>query len=86
MSINLFLQQIKAYYNKEGLVISMNYKGHPISTTGSTEASVYKSIVSLMAFVDFVKKNKINRLTTRKPHLKSYDYLLKYIFIRANHS
>ncbi len=66
MSINLFLQQIKAYYNKEGLVISMNYKGHPISTTGSTEASVYKSIVSLMAFVDFVKKKQNQQVNNEK--------------------
>ena len=58
MSITSILQQVKAYYNKDGFVVSMDYKGHPISATGSSEASVYKSIANIMAFVDYVEEKK----------------------------
>lgn len=65
MSITSILQKAKAYYNKDGYVVSMNYKGHPISASGSTEDSVNKSIANIMAFVDYVeeKKQKHNKLS-----------------------
>lgn len=63
MGISSILNKIKVYYNKDGYSMSVNYKGHPISATGSTEASVFKSIIYLMSFVDFaeVKKQSKNK-------------------------
>ena len=58
MGLTTILQKIKAYYNKDGYVISIIYKGHPISATGSTEESVHKSINHLMNFVDFMEEKK----------------------------
>jgi hypothetical protein len=58
MGLSSIFQKIKAYYNKDGYVVSINYKGHPISATGSTEDSVIKSILNLMNFIDFVEDKK----------------------------
>ena len=58
IGITSILKKIKDYYNKDGYIISIKYKGHPISATGSTEESVYKSIAHLMSFVDFVEQKK----------------------------
>jgi len=58
MSIVSLLKKIKAYYNKDGYVISISYKGHPLSATGSTEESVIKSVLQLMKFVDFMEDKK----------------------------
>lgn len=60
MRLKLILKKIKAYYNKDGYAVSINYKGHPLSATGSTEESVIKSLLNLMNFIDYMedKKNK----------------------------
>jgi len=59
------IKSIKAYYNKDEYSASLNYKGYPISATGSTEASVYKSISSIMAFVDLILAKKLNNSTNK---------------------
>ena len=63
MGLTTIFKKIKAYYNKDAYVISITYKGQPISATGSTEASVFKSIIYLMSFVDIaeVKKQSKNK-------------------------
>jgi len=58
MGLTSIFKKIKAYYNKDGYVVSIKYKGHPLSATGSTEDSVIKSILYLMNFVDFVEEKK----------------------------
>jgi len=58
MSLVSIIKKIKAYYNKDGYVVSINYKGHPLSATGSTEESVIKSVLQLMTFVDFMEEKK----------------------------
>jgi len=60
------INNIKAYYSKDRYTASFNYKGYPISATGSTEASVYKSISSIMAFVDIILANKLNNSTNKR--------------------
>lgn len=58
MGLTTILKKIKAHYNKDGYVISITYKGNPISATGSTEESVHKSISHLMSFVDYMDEKK----------------------------
>ncbi len=60
------IKNIRAYYNKDGYSASLNYKGYPISATGSTEASVYKSISSIMVFVDLILAKKLDNTTAKK--------------------
>ncbi len=60
------IKNIRAYYNKDGYSASLNYKGYPISATGSTEASVYKSISGIMAFVDLILAKELNNTTNKK--------------------
>jgi len=61
MSLVSIIKKIKAYYNKDGYVVSINYKGHPLSATGSTEESVIKSVLQLMSFVDFMEDKKLKQ-------------------------
>jgi len=58
MDLKSFYKKIKAYYNKDGYTISINYKGHPLSATGSSEESVVKSILKLMNLVDYVENKE----------------------------
>jgi len=67
------INNIKAYYSKDKYSASLNYKGYPISATGSTEASVYKSISSIMAFVDLILAGKPNKTITSKKHLEKAE-------------
>jgi len=60
------INNIKAYYNKDRYSASFNYKGYPISATGSTEVSVYKSISSIMAFVDIILAKKLNNSSNKR--------------------
>lgn len=61
MGLKSILKKVKAYYNKDGYAISINYKGHPLSATGSTEDSVIKSLMNLMNFVDYMEAKKIKK-------------------------
>jgi hypothetical protein len=59
MGIKSILKKVKAYYNKDGYAVSIEYKGHPLSATGSTEDSVIKSLMNLMNFVDYMEAKKV---------------------------
>ena len=61
MGLKSILKKVKAYYNKDGYTISINYKGHPLSATGSTEESVVKSILKLMNLVDYMEDKKLKQ-------------------------
>jgi len=58
MGLRTIFKRLKAYYNKDGYAITINYKGHPLSATGSTEESVTKSLLKLMNFVDYMENKK----------------------------
>jgi len=58
MKLKSILKKIKFYYKKNNFAVSINYKGHPLSATGSTEDSVIKSLLNLMNFVDYLETKK----------------------------
>ncbi len=59
MKLKSILKKIKFYYKKNNFAVSINYKGHPLSATGSTEDSVIKSLMNLMNFVDYIEAKKV---------------------------
>lgn len=67
-----FLNKLMAYYNKDGVMMSVTYKGFPMSASGSSEASVKKSIAQLMAFVDYVEKKKLQQATVIESKIVEY--------------
>lgn len=67
-----FLNKLKAYYNKDGVMMLGTYKGFMMSASGSSEESVKKYMAQLMAFVDYVEKKKLQQATITKSKVIEY--------------
>lgn len=66
------IDKIKDYYNKDGISMSITYKGVPISVTDSSEEKVKKSMAKLMAFVDYMEEKKLQQATIENPKIVEY--------------
>lgn len=72
MAVMTLIKRIKDYYNKDGVSMSIIYKGIPITVSDNSEEKVQKSMAQLMKFVDFMEAKKLKQVAIIDPKTLEY--------------